>query len=92
MHEDQEDIAVSPQQSNKDAVLEVIPSTSTEVDVRQKQKHHNNYIFANKEEFASRALILLTFYVRRTQRDLGSPVPLFCAILDLRFSFLFSFS
>ncbi|XP_073256036.1 platelet-derived growth factor receptor alpha-like [Porites lutea] len=32
MHQDQEDIAVSPQQSNKDAVLEVIPSTSTEVD------------------------------------------------------------
>ncbi|CAH3033999.1 unnamed protein product, partial [Porites lobata] len=32
IHQDQEDIAVSPQQSNKDAVLEVIPSTSTEVD------------------------------------------------------------
>ena len=42
IHQDHEDIAVSPQQSNKDAVLEVIPSTSTEVDVRQKQKHHNN--------------------------------------------------
>ena len=55
IHQDQEDIAVSPQQSNKDAVLEVIPSTSTEVDVRRKQKHHNNYLFTNKEEFASRA-------------------------------------
>ncbi|CAH3020655.1 unnamed protein product [Porites evermanni] len=32
IHQDQEDIAVSPQQRNKDAVLEVIPSTSTEVD------------------------------------------------------------
>ncbi|CAH3191301.1 unnamed protein product [Porites evermanni] len=32
LHQDQEDIAVSPQQSNKDAVLEVTPSTSTEVD------------------------------------------------------------
>ncbi|CAH3185149.1 unnamed protein product [Porites lobata] len=32
IHQDQEDIAVCPQQSNKDAVLEVIPSTSTEVD------------------------------------------------------------
>ncbi|CAH3131731.1 unnamed protein product, partial [Porites lobata] len=32
IHQDQEDSAVSPQQSNKDAVLEVIPSTSTEVD------------------------------------------------------------
>ncbi|KAM7426092.1 the protein kinase superfamily [Porites harrisoni] len=30
--QDQDDIAVCPQQSNKDAVLEVIPSTSTEVD------------------------------------------------------------
>ena len=55
IHQDQEDIAVSPQQSNKDAVLEVIPSTSTEVDVRRKQKHYNNYLFTNKEEFASRA-------------------------------------
>ncbi|CAH3196431.1 unnamed protein product [Porites evermanni] len=55
IHQDQEDIAVSPQQSNKDAVLEVIPSTSTKVDVRREQKHYNNYLFTNKEEFASRA-------------------------------------
>ena len=52
MHQDQEDIAVSPQQSKKDTVLEVISLTSTEVDVRRKQKHHNNYLFTNKEEFA----------------------------------------
>ncbi|CAH3153898.1 unnamed protein product, partial [Porites evermanni] len=32
MHQDQEDIAVSPQQSKKDTVLEVISLTSTEVD------------------------------------------------------------
>ncbi|CAH3024374.1 unnamed protein product, partial [Porites evermanni] len=32
IHQDQEDIAVSPQKSNKDAVLEVIRSSSTEVD------------------------------------------------------------
>ncbi|CAH3184340.1 unnamed protein product [Porites lobata] len=32
IHQDQEDITVSLQQSNKDAILEVIPSTSTEVD------------------------------------------------------------
>ena len=55
IHQDQEDIAESPQQSNKDAVLEVIPWTSTEVDVRRKQKHHNNYLCTNKEEFSSRA-------------------------------------
>ena len=35
-HLDQVDIAVSPPQNNKDAVLEVIPSTSTEVGVRRK--------------------------------------------------------
>ena len=33
-HQEQVDMAVSPPQNNKDAVLEVIPSTSTEVDVR----------------------------------------------------------
>ena len=38
IHQDQEDIAVSPQQSNKDAVLEVIRSTSTEVDVRRERR------------------------------------------------------
>ena len=53
--QDLEDIAVSPQQSNKDAVLEVIPSTSTEIDIRRKQKHHNNFLFTNKKEFAFRA-------------------------------------
>ena len=53
--QDLEDIAVSPQQSNKDAVLEVVPSTSTEIDIRRKQKHHNNFLFTNKEEFAFRA-------------------------------------
>ncbi|XP_073255278.1 tyrosine-protein kinase receptor Tie-1-like [Porites lutea] len=34
-HQDQEDIAVSSPQNNKDAILEVIPSTSTEVDDKQ---------------------------------------------------------
>ena len=33
-HQEQVDMVVSPPQNNKDAVLEVIPSTSTEVDVR----------------------------------------------------------
>ncbi|XP_073255568.1 uncharacterized protein [Porites lutea] len=34
-HQDQEDIAVSSPQNNKDAILEVIPSTSTEGDDKQ---------------------------------------------------------
>ena len=48
-HLDQVDIAVSPPQNNKDAVLEVIPSTSTEVGVRRKQKHHNDFSLIKKK-------------------------------------------
>ena len=54
-------------------------------------------LLTNKEEFASRALILLTFHVRRTvvlchSRCVSLMEYLFCAVLDLRFSVLFSFS